>query len=301
MILGDGDDLPKDERLLQGAARLLASMAEGGPWQHMPSNWTRVSKMYLSAGMRKLLQLATIVLCSEEQEIGMPLFLDSQLGMIGSDARSLATSLLNRLARSRQVICLDAQAPVSAIAGASVMYLPTERQRTVRSAASFGYTLKLAGHTGRRRRRVAYYSVFISYGSPNEGEATALNNQLKARGVKTFLFKEHAPPGKKLHRLMSDGVNQYDRVLLVCSRSSLERSGVLNEIEQTLARESREGGGERLIPIALDDYVLDGWHPAREDLARAVRDRVIADFKGAFSDHEKLSWAVNRLLAALRK
>ena len=41
----------------------------------------------------------------------------------------------------------------------------------------------------------------------------------------------NAKPGDKLHRMMHEGVNKYDHVLLICSENSLVRPGVLNEIE----------------------------------------------------------------------
>ena len=95
----------------------------------------------------------------------------------------------------------------------------------------------------------ALASVFISYGGPDEPFALKLNKALQLSGVTTFLFKAHAVPGQKLHRVMSQNVNKFDRVVLICSASSLNRPGVQNELEEVLAREAREGGAEILIPI----------------------------------------------------
>jgi hypothetical protein len=119
--------------------------------------------------------------------------------------------------------------------------------------------------------------------------------------VTTFLFSEHAEPGERLHRLMRRGVNEHDRVVLICSKASLDRNGVLNELEETLAREARDGGETYLIPIRLDDYVFNGWKPRREDIAQAIRDRVVADFTGADMDGDKLNREFGKLLKALRK
>jgi uncharacterized protein YjbI with pentapeptide repeats len=143
-------------------------------------------------------------------------------------------------------------------------------------------------------------STFISYGKPDEGFAKKLNDALAARGVKTFFFKEHAVPGEKLHRMMRVGVNAHDRIIVICSEASLPRAGVLNEIEESLARESREGGMPSLIPVRLDDHVFSNWCPERPDLAQALRDRVIADF----SDHanpESFESEIARLIKALKK
>jgi hypothetical protein len=92
-------------------------------------------------------------------------------------------------------------------------------------------------------------STFISYGGPDTAFAQQLNDALLRNGVATFFFAKDAIPGTMLHRLMRDGVNDHDRVILICSEASLHRTGVLNEIKQTLAREARDGGKEYLIPI----------------------------------------------------
>jgi len=144
-------------------------------------------------------------------------------------------------------------------------------------------------------------STFISYGSPDEPFARKLYEALHRNGVTTFFFPEHAVPGEKLHRTMRKGVNEHDRVILVCSKASLDRKGVLNEIEETLARESRDGGATYLIPIRLDDYVFSDWTPPHTDTAQTVRDRVVADFRGAETDAAKFDEGLLRVIAALKK
>lgn len=144
-------------------------------------------------------------------------------------------------------------------------------------------------------------STFISYGQPDEKFAIALRNELQRNGVTTFLFCDNAVPGQKLHRMMREGVNEYDRVILICSEASLDRVGVLNEIEETLQREARDGGEAYLIPIRLDDYVFDGWNPKNNDAAQAVRDRVIGDFRAANKNTKVLPSAIGPLLLALKK
>lgn len=150
----------------------------------------------------------------------------------------------------------------------------------------------VAASTGRR-------SLFISYGGPDEAFARRLHEALERNGVATFFFPEHAPFGMPLHQVMREGVNKHDRMLLLCSRASLSRSGVLNEIEELLRREGREGGQPRLIPIALDDYVFTDWPRENPALAQTVRDRVVADFRGAATDAARFDAMFRRLLAAL--
>jgi hypothetical protein len=147
-------------------------------------------------------------------------------------------------------------------------------------------------------QRAAYMSAFISYGGPDEPFARMLYAALLAKGVHAYYFPESSVPGRRLHRTMSDAVYEYDVVISVCSESAVTRPGWLNELEQTLTREAREGGTELLIPVLLDDFVLLKWAPERKDLARQVQSRVAADFRG-HTDEAVFSRQVDRLLAAL--
>ena len=144
-------------------------------------------------------------------------------------------------------------------------------------------------------------STFISYGGPDTDFAKRINDVLLKNGVVTFFFVKDAIPGQKLHRLMREGVNRHDRVILICSRASLNRSGVLNEIAETLQREARDGGKEYLIPITLDDYVFEEWKPNDPGLAQSIKDRVVADFRETEDDLPKFNSGMLRLIAALKR
>lgn len=122
-------------------------------------------------------------------------------------------------------------------------------------------------------------NAFLSYGGPDETFARELARHLEGAGVTTFFFPISAQLGRRLHHVMRDGVQSADRILLLCSKQSLDRPGVLNEIEEALSREASEGGRALLIPIALDDYVFNEWSPREPGLAIALRQRVIANFK----------------------
>lgn len=142
-------------------------------------------------------------------------------------------------------------------------------------------------------------SSFISYGGPDQPFAQKLYEHLTRAGVRTFFFPESAVPGEKLHRMMRKGVNEHDRIILVCSKDSLVRPGVLNEIEEALARESRQGGESCLIPITLDRFVFDGWTPPNPDIKLAIMDRMIADFSGSAAEPAIFDRQFLRLLSAL--
>lgn len=147
-------------------------------------------------------------------------------------------------------------------------------------------------------QRAPYKSAFISYGRPDEPFARKLYEILLGKGVHAYYFPESSVPGRRLHRTMNDAVHEYDVIISVCSEAAVTRPGWLNELEQTLAREAREGGTELLIPVLLDDFVLGRWSPERKDLARQVQSRVAADFT-AHADEAVFSRQVERLMTAL--
>lgn len=143
-----------------------------------------------------------------------------------------------------------------------------------------------------------YYTAAISFGSLDENAGTQVNAFLETHGVKTWFYPKSSLPGQKLHRMMTNMIHQADRIVLLCSRSSLQRNGVLNELELTLAREAKEGGSDLLIPIALDDYVINEWQPQNADHAIQVRNRNIFKIdREVESDNTKT--VLNKLLLAL--
>ncbi len=144
------------------------------------------------------------------------------------------------------------------------------------------------------------HSTFISYGGLDEAFAIRLQEALQRNGVKTFIFTKHATLGEPLHDVMYNEISNHDRVILICTKSSLNRPGVLNEIEESLRRESREGGQHLLIPIALDDYIFTEWNPPKESTKQAILDRVIGYFHGADTDDTKFQEGLLRLIDALK-
>jgi hypothetical protein len=146
-----------------------------------------------------------------------------------------------------------------------------------------------------------YRSAFVTYGGPDESFANRLRIALRQAGIRCFLFIEDAVPGEKIYRTVRKGIAEHDRVILICSRASLDRPGVLFEIEEALTREAKMKGESLLIPIRLDDYVLTDWAPKNPDLAQTIRDRVVADFVGADQDEDKFQAGLRKLIIALRK
>lgn len=139
-------------------------------------------------------------------------------------------------------------------------------------------------------------STFISYGAADTKFAIELRSRLHRSGVDVYVFAVDALPGERLSDLMFRGINQYDRIIVVCSESSLGRSGVRNEIVEAFAREARDGGASYIIPIARDDYVFQSG----DEIARRLRDRVIADFRPKTNPSGQVQDDTRELIALLR-
>ncbi|PXX66708.1 pentapeptide repeat protein [Nocardia tenerifensis] len=143
-------------------------------------------------------------------------------------------------------------------------------------------------------------STFISYGGPDAKFAAKLYEALKAHGAIVFYFPESATLGERIDNEIYRRLSEHDRVILICSRASLDRPGVLHEIQETFDREARDGGATYLLPIMLDNYVLTDWKKAHPALAERVGRRVVGDFRGADKSAAKFAAALNRLIDALK-
>lgn len=143
-------------------------------------------------------------------------------------------------------------------------------------------------------------STFISYGRPDERFARKLYEALRDRQVTTFFFPESATVGARVGEEIFSNLQAHDRVILVCSKDSLNRPGVLHEIQETFDREARDGGATYLLPIMVDDYVLTGWAASQPQMAERVLRRVVADFRKATRRKDEFDKALTRVVDALK-
>lgn len=160
-----------------------------------------------------------------------------------------------------------------------------------------------------------YYTCMISYGACDKEFADRLENDLKARHVQCWKYESDAIAGRGVWDNIDRAISAYDKVIVVCSRGSLSRPGVIREIERALQKEDyirlenarRSGASDKrnqrqkldedvLFPIRIDNYVLEEWqHPRRADVIL----KHIGDFTGWQESQRKYESELDKLLHAL--
>jgi hypothetical protein len=133
--------------------------------------------------------------------------------------------------------------------------------------------------------------------SPQDGDFTKrLYADLGARSVRCWRFDENAKWGEPMWGEIDTAIRYYDKLVVICSRHSLQSPPVIREIERALQKEDREHRNV-LFPIRIDDYLFDEWdHPRKAD----VVSKVIGDFRG-WDNHATYVKAFPRFLDALNR
>ena len=111
-----------------------------------------------------------------------------------------------------------------------------------------------------------FYSCFISYSHKDKEFASRLHDELQDRGIRCWLDEHQLLPGDDIYEHVDRGIRLWDKVLLVCSKSSLSSWWVDNEVlsafekEQNLMKERNAKVGV-LIPIDMDGFVFSQIGP----------------------------------------
>jgi uncharacterized protein YjbI with pentapeptide repeats len=126
-------------------------------------------------------------------------------------------------------------------------------------------------------RAIDFYSCFISYSSQDADFTQRLYADLQAKNVRCWKFDENAKWGEPVWGEIDTAIRHYDKLVVICSRHSLQSPPVIREIERALQKEDREHRNV-LFPVRIDDYLFDEWdHPRTAD----VVSKVIGDFRGS--------------------
>ena len=141
---------------------------------------------------------------------------------------------------------------------------------------------------------IKHYSCFISYGEPDVGFATRLDGDLRARNVNCWTYEKDKTVGKPTWGEIEQKLDEYERIVVLCSIKALIRDGFKKEIDKQIDKNP-----DKLIPVSLDDdWKQHGFKAewAGRDLKTWLLDRNYADF--ANKPHEE---ALEELLKGLRR
>lgn len=154
---------------------------------------------------------------------------------------------------------------------------------------------------------IRFYTCFISYSTADEDFVTLLHNDLQTTGIRCWKWDHDARTGKSLWGEIDQAIRKYDKLILVCSESSLKSPVVKREIERAIVQEDErirlkeagkfDGDVDVLFPIRLDDYIFKGWEYERKV---DVTKKFIADARGWKSDPQVYTRVRDKLICDLK-
>jgi hypothetical protein len=149
---------------------------------------------------------------------------------------------------------------------------------------------------------IRYHSTFLSHSSLDKSFARRLYQDLRSTGISCWFDEKQLLPGDFLLDTIDRGIRLWDKVILVCSKHSLDpRTGwwVEQEVERAFSkeRELRRTIGIKvavLIPVTIDDYLFT----TRGPLHATLQERYVGDFR-KWRDAAAYAGSLARLVEAL--
>lgn len=103
---------------------------------------------------------------------------------------------------------------------------------------------------------ISFQSVFISYSFKDKVFANKINDNLKARGIFTFLWENDAPIGQPNKKIMAENIKKHDRLLFIASENSIKSEAC--QFELTQGRKKQEELWKTIFfPIHIDNYLFE--------------------------------------------
>ncbi len=143
---------------------------------------------------------------------------------------------------------------------------------------------------------IRFYSAFISYSHQDMAFARQLHDRLQGSGVRCWRDEKDVDIGERIRRVVNDAIRMKDRVILCCSKTSLESEWVKEELTAAIERE-REIGRDIVLPLDVDGHLLNGYGG---EFLGVLKQRLAADFAGWEKDATKFDQQLERVVKALR-
>jgi len=145
-----------------------------------------------------------------------------------------------------------------------------------------------------------YFKCFISYSREDRAFAELIYHKLNNYGIECWMDQHSILPGDDIRDEIDEGISVGDKVILCCSKASLNSYWVNVEIDKALFKEEnlwRKHNKKELslIPLNLDDYVFS-WNSSR---ANELTKRHIEDVTNWKTFPKKIDYAIQRLEQSL--
>lgn len=152
------------------------------------------------------------------------------------------------------------------------------------------------------RDPIEFYSCFISYAHEDKAFAIKLHDMLQGRGIRCWMDEHEIKAGDEIYQAVDEGIKLWDKVLLCCSKASLESWWVDNEISTAFSKEQRimkERGKKvlALIPLNLDNFLFN--EECLSTKAHQIKERYAINFIDWESNNAKFKRQFEKLIKAL--
>jgi hypothetical protein len=150
---------------------------------------------------------------------------------------------------------------------------------------------------------IQFYSGFISYNHEDKVFARRLHDALQGKGIRCWRDEHELRPGDPLHESVNQAIRTRDKLILCCSRTSLNSWWVDTEVKAAFEEERRrpheQGKPIRvLIPLDLDGYIFS--KDCTYDLSGAIKTRLVGDFVGWEHDNAKFEAQFEQVVEAMQ-
>jgi hypothetical protein len=137
---------------------------------------------------------------------------------------------------------------------------------------------------------------FIVFSTEDQQFSERLSADLLGAGVSTWQLPADAGWSEWAWAEVNWVSRTYDKLVLVCSRSSLQNDRVLSEIDSALKVEVNERR-EIILPVVIDDYIFQSW----EDISRdTIINRIVSDFREHDETGDTYEIALSNLIAKIK-